>query len=397
MGVSLLVALLPIGQEAAAACAPRTFSSIQPPAVSAPQPVPDPTPVEQAPAPSDEPAPAWTPPPPTCNFVYRMGFPVLGGGFGGWSLFGEPRDGGGRLHAGVDILAPKLTPVVAVRSGTVSGVHDTPEDCCWVSIRHDNGWISLYVHLNDDTAGTDDGQGVGIRPGLVEGAPVEQGEVIGWIGDSGNAEGGPPHLHFELWTPWGEPVDPGPSLYSARRRTHPGLAEEGLEHYRGAFVDSAADGPAAVFDVATALGLAAWCDQWGIRACPQDVATREAVSRWLTALGGDEHLPYLYFDVGDPIADPTAYLSMPDQCLTPPICGEAVSRGQVAALIVLTREPGSVVDEAQALAVLHARGEIDVCDPGGLDPAQILSREGAMRMLLRAWGYLTAPPCDLIS
>jgi hypothetical protein len=414
VGLLLVGVLIPIGSEEAAACSPRTFTSIQPPSTVAGEVAPVPQ-VEEPPAeepPADEavepppaeevvdPAPTepatWTPPPPVCSYVYRMGFPVVGGGSPGWSLFGEPRDGGVRLHAGVDILAPKMTPVVAVRSGTVSGVHGTPEDCCWVSVRHDDGWLSMYVHLNNDTVGTNDGRGVGIRPGLVEGDRVEQGELLGWIGDSGNAEGGPSHIHFELRTPWGEPIDPGPSLYSARRRAHPALVDNQLDvHYSGAYIDNGVAG--AIFDTATALGLPSWCDTWGVQACPGNVATRDAVNRWITALTGDDSVPYLYFTADRLVDDPTAHLSIYDDCENPLLCAQPVTRGEVAQLVVAAIQPDAVLDQVGAIAFLHARGQIDVCDPAGLDPSQQMTRVGTLRMLLRAWGYLNSPPCGQIT
>lgn len=437
MGLLLVAALIPVAPEEAAACSPRTFTSIQPPAVGgevvAPQPdtseagdpapadpAPEPpaedvAPVEPEPIPPDQPpvevppaveppvvppAPPvpWTPPPPVCSYVYRMGFPVVGGGAPGWSLFGEPRDGGARLHAGVDILAPKLTPVVAVRAGTVSTVRDAPGDCCWVAVRHDDGWLSMYVHLNNDTIGTNDGNGIGIRPGLQEGDRVEQGELLGWIGNSGNAEGGPSHIHFELRTPWGEPIDPGPSLYSARRRAHPALVDVPLDGTSsGAFIDYGAESAAEIFDTATALGLPAWCDTWGVRACPGNIATREAVSRWITALTGDVEAPFLYFTLEHPVDDPTPYLSAYATCDTPPVCSQPVTRGEVAHLIVSSLYPDQAFDQASSLALVHAWGFVDACDPRGAGADEELTRTGALRMLLRAWGYLHSPPCGLIS
>ena len=418
MGLMLVIALVPLGPEPAAACSPRTFESIQPPVVAeeetpaevtAPADPADPAapadPADPAaPAdPADPAAPAeadaqtppsyneWTPPPPACSFVYRMGFPVVGGGLPGWSLFGEVREGGQRLHAGVDVLAPKMTPVVAVRAGTVSSVRDTPTDCCWVSIRHDDGWISMYVHLNNDTVGTNDGNGVGIRPGLSEGDRVEQGELLGWIGDSGNAEGGPPHIHFELRTPWGEPIDPAPSLYAARRKAHPTLVEHSLDlQFGGAFVDYHLETSAKVFDIATALGLTAWCDDLAVRACPRDTVTRDVVGAWMSALAGHPVMPTLTMPaLGFDLAN--------DSCLVTG-CPEEMTLGEIARLIMTERYSRVAVDRPEAaIAFLHDRGEIDSCDRGNLDTNATVTRSGALQMLLRAWGYLFTPPCDRIS
>ena len=162
-------------------------------------------------------------------FVYPMVFPLVGlrpAGVQVTRSFGDPRPGG-RHHEGVDILAPKLTPVVAVADGTVRWMHDTRRgDCCDLAILHDDGWRSRYIHLNDDTPGTDDGEGYGIAPGLRVGARVRAGQLIGYVGDSGNAEHSVPHLHFELRRPDGTPVDPYPSLVAAEGRPgNPGTPE----------------------------------------------------------------------------------------------------------------------------------------------------------------------------
>lgn len=123
--------------------------------------------------------------------------------------FGDPRGGGSRSHEGVDILADKGTPVVAVADGVVRWVHDEAGGrCCDVSVLHDNGWRTRYIHLNNDTPGTDDGRVVGIAEGIEPGVRVRQGQVLGWVGDSGNAEATVSHLHFELRLADGTPLDP---------------------------------------------------------------------------------------------------------------------------------------------------------------------------------------------
>jgi peptidoglycan hydrolase-like protein with peptidoglycan-binding domain len=82
-------------------------------------------------------------------------------------------------------------------------------------IDHDDGWASGYIHMNNDTPGTDDGKGWGIAAGLSRGSHVAAGQLIGWVGDSGNAEGTYAHLHFELIDPHGVYVDPYVSLLAA--------------------------------------------------------------------------------------------------------------------------------------------------------------------------------------
>lgn len=115
--------------------------------------------------------------------------------------WGNPRDGGERTHKGNDIFAPKLTPVVAVADGFVTFVGTSKRPGNQVRIRHANGWETWYFHLNNDTPGTDDNRGGALNayaPGIEEGVFVSAGTVIGYVGDSGNAEPTPSHTHFEL-------------------------------------------------------------------------------------------------------------------------------------------------------------------------------------------------------
>ena len=101
-------------------------------------------------------------------------------------------------------MADKGTPVVAAAAGTIRLVnwtarsHLDPERCCSVVVDHDDGWQSKYLHLTDDSPGTDDGKGWGIAAGIVPGTEIAAGQLLGWVGDSGNAESTVLHLHFEL-------------------------------------------------------------------------------------------------------------------------------------------------------------------------------------------------------
>jgi hypothetical protein len=135
--------------------------------------------------------------------IYPMVFPVQGPNYFS-DTFGAPRSNG-RTHEGQDIMTygVKGIPVVAVAAGEVMWISPGQSDCCYLGIRHDDGWVTRYIHLNNDTPGTDDGQAWGIAPGIADGTRVEAGQLIGWVGDSGNAEGVSPHLHFELRRPDG--------------------------------------------------------------------------------------------------------------------------------------------------------------------------------------------------
>lgn len=149
--------------------------------------------------------------------IYPMIFPVQGENYYS-DTFGDPRSGG-RSHAGQDIMTygQKGAPVVAVAAGTVRWIGST---CCYLAIEHDDGWETWYIHLNNDTQNpdgsyTDDGLGYGIAEGIERGTRVEAGQVIGWVGDSGNAEWATPHLHFELRDPDGTPINAYESLLAA--------------------------------------------------------------------------------------------------------------------------------------------------------------------------------------
>ncbi len=154
--------------------------------------------------------------------TYEMYFPIIGETHY-TDTFGAPRPGG-RTHHGVDMIADKMTPVIAVASGTVGWMDDEQGgDCCAMALEHDDGWESWYIHLNNDTPGTDDGQGWGFAPGIEQGVHVRAGQLIGYVGDSGNAEPEdvPPHLHFELHQPGGVVVNPTPHVDAAVRLSAP--------------------------------------------------------------------------------------------------------------------------------------------------------------------------------
>ena len=125
------------------------------------------------------------------------------------------------FHQGQDIMADKMTPVVAAADGYVRLVNWTSRDhmnrdrCCSLVIRHDDGWESWYIHLDNDTTGTDDGEGWGIKRAITPGVRVSAGQHIAWVGDSGNAEDVAPQLHFELHDPSGTVVNPYSALVAA--------------------------------------------------------------------------------------------------------------------------------------------------------------------------------------
>ena len=114
--------------------------------------------------------------------------------------WGDGRSGG-RRHQGSDLMALKMTEVYAIADGVVGTVRSSPLAGRYLTIEHADGWDSYYIHLNNDNLGTDDGRAdwsLTIAPGIEVGAEVEAGQLIGWVGDSGNAEWSGSHTHVEL-------------------------------------------------------------------------------------------------------------------------------------------------------------------------------------------------------
>ena len=125
----------------------------------------------------------------------------------------------GRVHMGNDLIGEKGDPVVSILDGVVVRMREGERAGYYVVVQHDNGWTSWYMHLNNDRR-RDDGRGgaaTAFAPGLEVGQRVEAGQLIGFVGDSGNAEGTAPHTHFELHID-GRQVDPHPYLVSAWQR-----------------------------------------------------------------------------------------------------------------------------------------------------------------------------------
>jgi murein DD-endopeptidase MepM/ murein hydrolase activator NlpD len=125
-----------------------------------------------------------------------LAFPVQGRSSGAiQSFFGDVRDGGARDHHGVDIFAPRGTPVLAAARGYVRSVRETGRGGKVVWLNDEARGLSLYyAHLDSQ---------------LVErGEYVEIGDTLGLVGNSGNARSTPPHLHFGIYRRGAGPADP---------------------------------------------------------------------------------------------------------------------------------------------------------------------------------------------
>ena len=118
-----------------------------------------------------------------------------------------PRDGGARVHKGIDIFAPKGTEVVAVVDGVISFIGDQKlgGHCIWLTT--ENGASFYYAHLDRWAAG------------LYEGEQVQAGDLVGYVGNTGNAKYTPSHLHFGI-NENDEMVNPYPLLTHAAPTLH---------------------------------------------------------------------------------------------------------------------------------------------------------------------------------
>jgi hypothetical protein len=180
------------------------------------------------------------------SLVRPITFPVVG--FTSYSDDFLDARSGGRVHEGNDIFGKKMQLLVAAVDGVVTNVN-YPE-ATWgysVTIRDNDGYRYLYIHMNNDTPGTDDGHGDGMNayaPNIAEGNKVVKGQIIGFMGDSGNAETTPPHLHFEIHAPGGDPMNPYLSLQQATKITTP-VASPKLDNEILPFGDFAGGGTVA--------------------------------------------------------------------------------------------------------------------------------------------------------
>lgn len=121
--------------------------------------------------------------------------------------------GGGRVHDAIDIMAPHGTPVVAAAPGTLEKLFFSKGGGGVTAyVRSPDGrWLYYYAHLQD------------YAPGLREGQAIRQGDAIGRVGSTGNANPAGPHLHFAIYRmepgeKWydGAPINPYPLLAGTR-------------------------------------------------------------------------------------------------------------------------------------------------------------------------------------
>jgi hypothetical protein len=177
--------------------------------------VPDPVEPPATPAAAPVPKPK---PKPTPKLGSRIIFPVIGP-VQYTNDFGAPRSQGS--HQGNDIMAPKRSLAVAAEAGRVK-LRSGGQAGCYLYLYGQSKTTYLYIHLNNDLTKGNDNRGrcipgVSYAKGLKDGQRVKAGQLLGYVGDSGDANGVASHLHFEVHPRGGSAVSPYPFLNRAYR------------------------------------------------------------------------------------------------------------------------------------------------------------------------------------
>ena len=161
--------------------------------------------------------PAATKPAPVS--ASRFVFPVVGR-VQYTNDYGAPRSQG--RHEGNDIMAPRRALAVAAEAGKIKFWTHSATAGCMLYLYGKSGTTYLYIHLNNDLTNGNDNRGkcvagTSYAPGLKDGAKVQAGQLLGFVGDSGDANGVATHLHFEVHPHDGGPTNPYPFLNRAYR------------------------------------------------------------------------------------------------------------------------------------------------------------------------------------
>jgi peptidoglycan LD-endopeptidase LytH len=149
----------------------------------------------------------------------KIVFPVLGT-VSYSDDFGDQRAGG--RHQGIDIVAAKRSLALAAEAGKVEFWSHSAAAGCMLYLHGQSGTDYYYIHLNNDLTRKNDNRGrcvagTAYAKGLKDGAKVVAGQPVGYVGDSGDANGIHAHLHFELHPGRKAAVDPYPWLQTASR------------------------------------------------------------------------------------------------------------------------------------------------------------------------------------
>jgi hypothetical protein len=101
-----------------------------------------------------------------------------------WPNFGDDRDGGDRQHEGLDIMAPEGAPIISPTEAVVTRTGTGSGSGKYVTTANPGGESFVYMHLSE----------ISVKAGQ----ELDKGDLIGLVGDTGNAKGGAPHLHLEI-------------------------------------------------------------------------------------------------------------------------------------------------------------------------------------------------------
>ncbi len=339
-----------------------------------------------------------------------MVFPVISDREPLSDSFDDCRSGCSRLHGATDIMRPKMTPVVAVADGVVSWMGTVEEgNCCYLFIDHPGDYKTGYIHLNNDTPGTDDGLANGIAEGVTEGAVVRKGQLIGWVGDSGNAEYAGSHLHFEIryyGNGFEERINPYPYLLTAPILSEPGGAvvpepEPAPEPFVGAsFTDDDGSPHEPDIERLLELGVTRGCSE--TEYCPQESITRGQMAAFV----------YRYLEMAD-TGEPSPYIDTDDHAFAVEItaiteagigfgCGEfdycpdaPLTRQEMARFLVgtfdipLLGSPSGIFDDiaanpfAEYIEAIEAVGVTLGCTDTSYCPEQPVTREQMASFFVR--------------
>jgi murein DD-endopeptidase MepM/ murein hydrolase activator NlpD len=200
-GAATMAALVVVGERRAASS--RT-PSVEPAVAIQPADPMKPPAVLPPPEHSPEAAPMLSAEPTSDLRRRRLDLPVLGANRDALRYSFDEARGSDRKHEAIDILAPMNTPVVAVEDGTIAKLFRSDAGGNTVYLFDPTTtYVYYYAHLDH------------YAPGLTEGKKVQRGQVLGFVGVTGNAPKDTPHLHFAIFKltaerKWwqGAPVDP---------------------------------------------------------------------------------------------------------------------------------------------------------------------------------------------
>jgi peptidoglycan LD-endopeptidase LytH len=180
LGVVLMACVIERTDRDVLRNAPSPTVSPLPTAIMIPSPSPSP--------PSLSPSPALAATPALTATFLSLVIPVVGVRHDQLhDTFNESRSEG-RVHEAIDIIAPQGSRVVAATDGTIARLFTSEKGGLTIyQLSADQQWVFYYAHLDR------------YAEGLTEKQAVRQGEIIGYVGDTGNAQPGNYHLHFAVW------------------------------------------------------------------------------------------------------------------------------------------------------------------------------------------------------